>query len=618
MKVLLMLSVVLCAGMWASATATTTTPLMFLNISQVHNNPATTYTFQDMYEISHAVAALGGLANRDGIRLYVHAFDADAYWLQYLTRPGAWLSNIGASWTNFTVDQIPDLAVQLYNEKVVKGVVLYDGVAVPATSLVASTAAGAQSLLPINKRDGANTLYTKLVASNKIPVVLDLTNKFNSGNVTGSAKNDATRWSMDTFLKTNQSNGAALGYYIDYFWTTVATPPYGQSTVLNHDYFISKKGFFFDLDPWKDDAPNDDPKQKPGTDYDTLLMVLHAAYANAGPDTLLHVGGFPPWAWKYVNERHPGVATEWNFARTVSNFNGFMDSDACCIGYMANAAFYHHFPNASNTYKQNPAPTLDDLKKTSLNVLVNSAGQVCANKTYANFYVGDYDSSAWIYSQLYARFDDPARGKVPLGWAIDPMVGRRFPIIYDFMFNHLGLTQMDRVTSGDSGMGYTNPTDLFAPRPVSGLPSGTDVWVRENKKLFAQYDLNYTGFIINGDERMTPEAEALFCNFSRGGVTEQLYNGGTQFIAACPETPIFHEIDLSSNVGDAVNTVLSAYRPGYFLTFRTILQTASYHLQVVEEVAKQGKAQSKPVEFVEPLALALLARLQKHNGFGEC
>jgi hypothetical protein len=71
------------------------------------------------------------------------------------------------------------------------------------------------------------------------------------------------------------------------------------STVSNADYFISKKAFFFDLSPWADEVPNDDPKQKLGTDLAVMKSVFAAAHkANNGK--MVHMGGFPPWPYKYV------------------------------------------------------------------------------------------------------------------------------------------------------------------------------------------------------------------------------------------------------------------------------------------------------------------------------
>lgn len=80
-----------------------------------------------------------------------------------------------------------------------------------------------------------------------------------------------------------------------------------------------------------------------------------------------------------------------------------------------------------------------------------------ANKLYANFYVGDYDSSAWTYNSFYNLIQDTQfKGKVPLNWAIDPNLSNRLPFVFDEFFNYL--TPMDYMTTGDSGAGYVNPT----------------------------------------------------------------------------------------------------------------------------------------------------------------
>lgn len=70
---------------------------------------------------------------------------------------------------------------------------------------------------------------------------------------------------------------------------------------------------------------------------------------------------------------------------------------------------------------------------------------------YASFYAGDYDSAAWAYSQLPGCWDDPKRGEVPIGWALDPAVAERFPMIFDYVYRTA--TDNDVLISGDSGGG---------------------------------------------------------------------------------------------------------------------------------------------------------------------
>ena len=81
------------------------------------------------------------------------------------------------------------------------------------------------------------------------------------------------------FIDTHLCDASFMGYYVDYFAAGAASSSnYMLSKVPNHDYFIAHKGFFFDLDVWGDEAPNDDPSQPVGTDRTTLLLILQAAY----------------------------------------------------------------------------------------------------------------------------------------------------------------------------------------------------------------------------------------------------------------------------------------------------------------------------------------------------
>ena len=85
------------------------------------------------------------------------------------------------------------------------------------------------------------------------------------------------------------SGSVSLAYYLDYYWTREATTPFVLNTVGNHDFFISRKAFFFDLSPWADEAPNDDPQQPLGTDQAALKAIFLAAY-KAAAGGFIHLG----------------------------------------------------------------------------------------------------------------------------------------------------------------------------------------------------------------------------------------------------------------------------------------------------------------------------------------
>src|SRR5690554_4735359 len=98
---------------------------------------------------------------------------------------------------------------------------------------------------------------------------------------------------------------------------------------------------------------------------------------------MIHVAGFTPW-----------------FAVAPLQLVNSVTSRANDIG-------------PSNTSPRSTAvwPTLQSLQQAGY---VNQQGQLIP-RTYLMFYVGDYDSAAWLYSQLKPKWDDPNRGTVPLG-----------------------------------------------------------------------------------------------------------------------------------------------------------------------------------------------------------
>ena len=115
----------------------------------------------------------------------------------------------------------------------------------------------------------------------------------------------------------------------------------------NHDFFVSKRAFFFDLSPWGDEPATDDPSQPVGTDLQTLKEMLLLAYQQNKHEKMCYIGGFPSWAYKYTMHAsgiHDDVPTEWEFSRIISAYNAFKDADAISYGALANASFWQHFP----------------------------------------------------------------------------------------------------------------------------------------------------------------------------------------------------------------------------------------------------------------------------------
>jgi 2-oxo-4-hydroxy-4-carboxy--5-ureidoimidazoline (OHCU) decarboxylase len=85
-----------------------------------------------------------------------------------------------------------------------------------------------------------------------------------------------------------------LGYYLDAYPVNLMSTGSGPNSaydlwrcaVTNHDYFISKRAFFFDLAPWSDEAASDEPSQKPGTDLETMRLLMAAMVKRNGKSCL--------------------------------------------------------------------------------------------------------------------------------------------------------------------------------------------------------------------------------------------------------------------------------------------------------------------------------------------
>ena len=439
----------------------------------------------------HVVSALQGIVNRDAPQLYVFfvdrdQLDIDKYWLNKYRRKGQWLYRK----ETVTYNTIEDL-VSAY-AGYIKGVVLYDE-RVPSTSNVASAVAGAEDLLPIRYDLDSESLYSRLVLGGpRLKVKRRLINEDGSvmftgsgvipgtnRNSTGSIKNDPYIWYIENYMKTGKCNTEYAAYYLDQYWKqNPGATVRNHHTLSNHDFFISKRAFFFDLSPWGDEPATDEPIQKVGTDLATLKEMLLLAYQQNKGEKYCYIGGFPSWAFKYTKHAggiHDDVPTEWEFLRLISAYNAFKDADAIAIGALANASFWQHFP-LEERYSQ-PWVTHEELKQRGL---LTEDGKVdVKGRNFLIFYVGDYDASSWVSQFTSLTWDDPNRGKVPMMWAISPVLQERVPhVLHNFRKT---ATKNDYFVASDNGAGYLSPGMLQEPRPISGLPSGLQSWDAERR-----------------------------------------------------------------------------------------------------------------------------------------
>ncbi len=553
----------------------------------------------------HVVAALQGIVNRSEPRLYVRFvqsphFDQniDDYWLEKLTGPGQWLAGRRVE----KVGSIEELVQQFRD--CIDGAVLYDP-AVAATSNLASTIAGIENLLPIRFDPSPESLYGRLVrggprlAVKRRLVGEDGQSMFTGeGTIpgtdrpsTGSAKCDAYLWMKEKYLDTGLCDGAFGAYYLDQYWLEkprLCAP--NHHCLTNHDFFITKRAFFFDLHVWGDEVPIDDRRQKVGTDLETLKELLLSAYHHGGRERMIHIGGFVPWAYKYTSHgeaggRHEPVASEWEYGKVISAYNGYMDADAIGYGAMANASFFAHYP-LEEKYPQ-PWVTRENLEERGY---LTEEGKVdFRGRQFVVFYVGDYDCAAWLYQRAADIWDDPNRGKVPLMWSISPILDRRAPMAMDRI--RKSATANDYFAAADNGAGYCEPGMLQEPREISGLPSGLDAWERHNRTCFDRWGLSITGFIIyaHGPE-LNQAGLDCYASFSPNGIVPQR-GPATAIHKNMPILRHDHDVN-EDNPADAARHVVEriAQRRAEglppFHWFRNILKTPTWYARVVEEMER--------------------------------
>ncbi len=136
-----------------------------------------------LWDTLHLLAAMQGLANRQSARFYIFycngfGVDTDTFWFDWLRGEDGWLAGREVR-TLLTVSEVVETLGDAF-----KGLVVYDP-AVPATSDLASTAAGCEDLLPVRLDRTPGSVFDLLVTQMKLPVKLWLVEPDGKSRFTG-------------------------------------------------------------------------------------------------------------------------------------------------------------------------------------------------------------------------------------------------------------------------------------------------------------------------------------------------------------------------------------------------------------------------------------------------
>ena len=470
--------------------------------------------------------SLQGLLNRDfdgkdnTSMMFFFEDNTEKTWMEYMQSEGKFLEGYEA----VEIKTFDDFCTAFQKQIESCGIVLWDP-KVPSTANVAATICGIDGHLPVKYDTKENSLYNTLIAKFGESIVkYTLVDAFTSPAVgekktyngfeytsLGSSKCDAYVWALEAYMP--RCSTQYIAYTIDGDGTVDGTetsnlfnPDYLYNCIVNHDYYIARRCFFFDLTSNATETPCDDPTQPLGCDQATMKMILQARYDRAD-GKFGQLFGFPPWWLKYTSDITPargnigGVGLEWDFAEWCTAYNLVKEADAQGPCYMYNASVYYKYVPTVEKYESNrPAEklTFDE------------------NTYYFTFYLGDYDSSAWMKKYVTEYWmTDNKRGEFPMAWAFNPNLSDRAPMLFDYIYENK--TDNDYFITGDSGPGYVVPWALYETSEKRSVPDGTRDWLRYASPYYEKFDMDVTGFILNTSHSVTNDIMAVYNQLSPAG-----------------------------------------------------------------------------------------------------
>jgi hypothetical protein len=427
------------------------------------------------YDEAMAVACLQGIINRDAPCLYVFSSvnAKPTYWLEKVASEGNWLANKKRQ----PVAGL-DALIKLAGGDL-KGVVIWDP-EVPASINVATTIAGVKNGVVLSPE-----MVEKHNAKWNLPILDDLRGRF-TGSETGSKKNDAYRWAVREYLAKGLCSSNLLCLFED---SAKVRETGGAGYVITRDWAVKNRSFVFDLSPWGDEAPKDDPTQTVGTDLETYRMILQEILNHSAGKCMTEMTGFFSF-WKYSNiegypSKHEPVPTEWETVYLISPYNCYQNTiSSDCF----NQSFHSQGPFKKLTQRR-PKPLAQVEKKAYISILM-----------------ADYDSATPLYDFLPKLWDDPNRGKLPLAWGINPNLIETYPDLISYLY--ATATENDTFTADASAAGYMNPNRV--------KPEYLPLFVQHNKHFFEQTDMTMAPMVLDWDQP-TPAVKDAFTQFSSDG-----------------------------------------------------------------------------------------------------
>lgn len=527
------------------------TALGFSQVPAAENNnpgeaPLQTYTLaqdgtKESYDEAMAAASIQGIINRTSPDLYVFSRKntRPQYWLDLLSKDGRWLE--GRKQVSHA-----DLGalIKLGGDRI-KGAVIWDP-AVPASVNVATTMAGVMDAVVLSPE-----LAERYLPQWKLPVLKDLRGMF-TGAETGSKKNDAYRWAIREFLAKGLCSSRLVCLFEDAFTSREAGV---LAYVVTRDWAVKNRAFVYDLSPWGDEKPGDDPDQRMGLDLETYQMMLSEIDRQSAGRHMTEIAGFFNFS-KYSNvpghaSKHEPVPTEWESVWLMTPFNCFQNTVASdCF----NQSLHSQAPRRPLTQQRAAKPLPIE------------------NKTYICVLMADYDSATTVYDFLPDHWHNEGRGKIPLAWGINPNLLDTYPDLIAYFYSTA--SPADTFTSDASAAGYMNPNRV----KKENLP----MFVEHNRRYFREAGMTIAPMVLDWDQPL-PEVKDAFQQFAPDGFATLVMdmhnkdgkNPQPQVWKGMPVTELLNDSCNFANPGQTASEMSAAIKnrgdkqPGFYL-FRVV------------------------------------------------
>ena len=483
-----------------------------------------------------------GLINRNNdkhkVAVTLRNDETDTFWLNFISEEGATYDT--SVYTQKTVGSA-DEYYTIFGDFIRScGIVVWDP-DVPSTSNVASTICGLYNYLPVQYSTDENSIYMTLTRDYGVKVKMSLVGMFGEAKLgtkikgtdiasTGSAKCDAYMWALENYME--ECNPELLAYTPDGAvavasnWLAQRGDASNANScgIPNHDYFIARQCFFFDLTSYGGEAPCDDPEQPLGTDPATLRAILLKRYNMTGGKWGTAIG-FPPWHLKYTNHIDPKYhmgppRLEWHFVEFVTSYNIGIEADAAHPCWMSNASLYYKYQTRYSP--RGNAPAKEEIFDPDTHY-------------YTVVWSGDFDCSPWMKYRMQSQWSDEAgHGTVPMAFGYNVNLSQRIPMAFDYVFSKQ--TESDYLVAGE-GMGYVFPSALWQGFKGKEATYSTDYkgpdekWAAKRllsdgaqdyydyaKPYYEKLGMNITARLLDGFNTVPDGSLAMIEKLSPGGV----------------------------------------------------------------------------------------------------